>query len=314
MSHNTGTGRVTDMERREFLRVLGVTGSVATGVGLGEVREAMTHSESIDGASMGEATALETAGRAVRTDLAGSFDSTLITSQQASLAAAASELPAAREQGVPVEQPRNEFEAVAAAARPVYEHLGETDFFERTTEHLPTFDPAHLEAAVETFVGAEAFAEPLSELGLTGGAGVDLLSEVIANAERLSTYHWVATDEIPRAEIELGEHIPSMTRAAAGGVLLWLEDLDQHLWQKSVLLTPDIHADVTWHARSMVAGFQLMIEGAREVASESRNHADDELGALLSTGFAVQAIAQNLLVQDGYLITEEMRAPRTGAE
>jgi len=101
-----------------------------------------------------------------------------------------------------------------------------------------------------------------------------------------------------------------MTKAAAFGVLAWLNDLDEHLWQKQVLLTDDIYADAVWHARSMAAGLQLVSEGAAAVADGDGRFSDEELSALLTTGFAVQAIAQNRLPEDVYWVTEEMRAPR----
>jgi len=238
------------------------------------------------------------------------MDAELIASQQAAVASATSELSGVVEKGLPVEQQRHEFAAVEEAGRPIYDHLVEAGFFDVTTEQLPAFEPAYLESAVSAFVGTEALADPLSGMGLDDGAGVDMLAEVIANAEELGDHHWVATEEIPRAEIEFGEYIPSMTRGAAGGALLWLKDLDQHLWTHQVLLTEEILADAAWHGQSMAAGFQLMAEGAKAIADDGAAFSDAELTALLSTGFAVQAIAQGLLPQDAYWVTEEMRADR----
>lgn len=302
MVTNSNAEYITDEERREFLKALGVGGAVAAGgVGLTEVRNSMTASESAG---------LSAVGEAIRADLAGTMDAELMASQQATVASATSELSGVVERGLPADQPRHEFAAVEEAARPIFDHLTEAGFFEVTTEHLPAFEPSYLESAVSSFVGTEALAEPLSGMGLGEGAGVDMLSEVIANAEELGERHWVATDEIPRAEIEFGEYIPSMTRGAAGGALLWLKDLDHHLWSHQVVLTEEILADATWHGQSMAAGFQLMAEGAKTIAADGDVLADDELTALLSTGFAVQAIAQGLLPQDAYWVSEEMRGER----
>lgn len=293
---------VSDADRREFLKVLGVSSAVAVGgATIDEVREATAAEPNEELASIGQA---------IEADLATSLDAGVLMDQQAAIANAAAAVPTALEKGLPENGPRSEFAAVAEAARPVYDHLVEASFFESTTEHLPAFSPSYLESSVETFVGSEALTAPLEELGFTGEEGVDLLATVIANAEDLSTHHWVATDEIPREQIGFGEYIPPMTQAAAGGVLLWLEDIDKHLWQDKVLLTDDILADATWHAQSMAAGLQLMTEGAKVIAEESGALSNEELGALLSTGFAVQAISQALLPQDVYWITEEMRAPR----
>ena len=293
---------ITNKERREFLKALGVAGAVtAGGTGLQEVREAMAASSSEELASIGQA---------IQADLTGTMDAQFITDQQAVLAAAVSDLPVAVERGLPVDEPHHAFSAVEEAGRPIYDHLGEAGFFESTTKHLPAFNPSYLESAIEAFVSSEVLAEPLADLGLTGSTGVNLLAEVIANAEELSDYHWVATDEIPREQIEFGEYIPPMTQGAAGGALLWLKDLDHHLWTHQVVLTQDILSDAGWHGQSMAAGFQLMAEGAKAIASDDAAYADSDLAALLSTGFAVQAISQGLLPQDVYWITEEMRGER----
>lgn len=293
---------VTDEERREFLKALGVGGAIAAGgLTLGEVRDAV---------STADAEALASIGEAIAGDLAGDLDPGLLATQQTALAEATAELTGVVDRGLTREGPRENFLAVAEAGRPIYDHLESAGFFESTTTHLPEFTPAHLEESVTTFVESERLASPLSQLGLSGAEDVDLVATVIANAEQIRDYHWVATDQIPRERFEFGELIPPMTQAAAGGVLLWLEDLDSHLWKHQVLVTDEILADADWHARSMAAGFQLMSEGAKAIASGSNELSDAELGALLSTGFAVQAIAQNLLPSDVYWITEEMRGQR----
>ncbi|GAB7095156.1 hypothetical protein JCM30237_23090 [Halolamina litorea] len=301
VTENTGR-QISDEDRRTFLKALGVGGAVAVGsASIEDVRNAVT---------AGESAQLAQIGNDVRADLSGSLDAATLADGQAELASAVSSLTVAAEAGLPAAEQRAEFEAVAAAAQPVYDHLEATGFFESTDTHLPQFTPSYLESAVSTFVGAEGMAEPLSSMGLTGGDGVDLLTEVIANAERLNTYHWVASEDVPREQLQYGEKIPPMTKAASYGALAWLNDLDEHLWQKQILLDDSIYGDAVWHARSMAAGLQLMSEGATALAEESGRFSDEELSALLTTGFAVQAIAQNLLPQDVYWVTEEMRAPR----
>ncbi len=290
---------VSNEERREFLKVLGVAGSVAAGgATLDQVRQSMS------GATTEE---LAPVGQAIASDLAGELDPNLLASGQSAMADAAVSLETVAERGIPTDSPGDDFAAVAEAGRPVYEHLTEVGFFESTTEELPEFTPSYLESAVESYIGSEALTDPLAAFGMSDGEGVDLLAEVVANAEELSQHHWIATDEIPRAEIEFGQFIPPMTQGAAGGSLLWLEDLDKHLWQKEVLLTDEIVADAVWHGQSMAAGFHLMTEGAKAIAAENEAYSDTELAALLSTGFAVQAIAQGLLPQDVYWVTDSMR-------
>lgn len=293
---------VSEEERRDFLKALGVGGAVAVGgATLSDVREAVPEESAEEVATIGEA---------IREDLTGSLDAGFIASQQTAFAEAAATLPAVTEEGLPEDGARNDFRQVAAAGWPVYEHLSDVGFFESTTGHISEFTPAYLEESTKTFVGSESLAAPLTELGLSDEEGFDLVATVIANAEQLSNYHWIATDRIPREKVELGQFVPPMTKATAGGVLLWLEDLDQHLWQKSAILTEEILADAAWHGHAMAAGYQLMAEGAKVIAEDEGTLSESELGALLSTGFAVQAISQALLPTDVYWITEEMRGPK----
>ena len=302
MPYENTNQQLTNEQRRDFLKALGVGGAVAAGsVSLDQVRNAVSATGSAELAQIGQD---------IRADLSGSLDAGLLASGQAALAEEVTALPTVVEKGFPTDAPREEFGAVAAAGRPMYDHLGDVGFFESTSEHLPEFTPAYLEESVETFAGSELLAEPLEQLGFDGAAGVDLLGTVVANGEALSGYHWATDEQIPRDQIEFGDAIPPMTQAAAGGVLLWLEDLDQHVWQKRTLLTDQILQDAVWHAQSMGVGFQLMAEGAKAIGAESTEIGDGELGALLTTGFAVQAISQNLLPQDAYWVTEEMAAER----
>lgn len=292
---------VPEEDRRRFLKVLGLGSAVAVG---GATLDDVTR-------AVPETTAGELApiGQEIQADLGGSLDATLLATQQETFVESTNLLGSAAYE-LSAEGPRDEFATVADAGQPIVDHLAEVGFFESTTQHVPALTPSYLETAAKTFVGSEALTAPLEDIGLVDGEGVDLVATVIANAEDLSTYHWVATDAIPRQQVERGEFIPPMTRAASEGVLLWLADLDAHLWQKQPLVTDDILADASWHARSMAAGLQLVTEGARAVAEETASLSDGELAALLTTGFAVQAISSALLPQDVYWITEEKRAPR----
>ncbi|WP_135826980.1 hypothetical protein [Halorussus ruber] len=99
---------------------------------------------------------------------------------------------------------------------------------------------------------------------------------MVTHRERIDDRHWVSTDELPREQMEFGEHVPPTTKGAAGGVLLWLEDLDDHLWRQAAILTDEILADATWDARAMAAGFDLMADGAQRVAEESEARSASE--------------------------------------
>lgn len=300
---------VSDEERRAFLKALGVGGAVAAGSAtIDDVHGAITATGTDD---------LAPTGRAIEADLTGAVDSQLVDRQQTELAAATSALPSVLETGFPEaeSEPRDDFARVAAAGRPIYDHLAEVGFFESTTEHLPAFDSGFITSSVKTAITSDALADSLGALGFSESELVDLLAMVVNHRQRIGERHWVQTDELPRQEMAIGEHVAPMTQNAAGGALLWLDDLDQHVWSQQVLLTEEILSDAVWEARAMAAGFHLMADGASAIADGSSDLSDTELTALLSSGFALQAIAQNLLPEDVYWITEEMRSPaRTDLE
>lgn len=291
---------VTDEDRREFLKVLGVTGTaVAGGVTLSEVRDEL---------SAGAAEELAPIGDAIKTDLTGALDAGYLASHQATFSDAVSALPAAVEGGVPEAEPRDEFGTIAEAGWPIYDHLAEAGFFASTTEHLPTFTPESLTESAQAFVGSEALAEPLEELGISERVGVDLVIPTVNQAEQLSHFHWIASEGIPQ-DHEIREILPPITERAAGGVLLWLQNIDAHLYQNQLLITEEMLQNGAWDVQGMTAGFHLMTEGAKAIAEESGRFSNDELGALFTTSIALQEIAQRMLPADLFWITDEMRDP-----
>lgn len=301
MAHRYNQQYVTDEDRRELLKALGVAGTVAAGgATLGEIRNQMDQAATAELAPIGEA---------IRSDLVGQIDASLISAQEAELASAASGVSAVLDSGIR-EEPGTEFAAVAEAGRPLYDHFGEVGFFESTTSNLPEITPSYLNDAISATVGAKVVQDSLEQMEFVGGRPVDVMATVVGNAQLLSASNWAAAEEIPRAELEYGEYVPSMTKAAAGGALLWLEDIDQHLWKQEVLITDDILGDAVWHSQALAAGIQLMATGAKVIAEESGEVGDAELAGMLSTGFAVQALVQELLPADVYWITEEMRDSR----
>lgn len=295
---------ITDEDRREFLKTVGVAGAVTVGgVTLGEIQEEATSNAAV--------TELAPIGQAIESDLTGTLDAGFIGSQQAELVEAANGLSGVQDRGLPTEGPRAEFMAVAEAGRPLYDHFVETGFFGSTSEHLPAFTPSYLESAVQAFVGAEPSIQALEEVEIARTAGVDLVATVIAQAENLADYNWVAHEELSRDMFEEVAALPDVTMGAAGGALLWLEDLDDHLWRRRLLITDEMLGEAVWHGQSLAAGFHLMSEGARRIAEGSGELSEGELAGLLSTGIAIQEIAQSLLPMDVYWITEEMRAEKT---
>ncbi|GAB7093993.1 hypothetical protein JCM30237_11450 [Halolamina litorea] len=291
---------VSDEERREFLKALGVAGAVgAAGVTVGELNE------TVDASNV---EALSSVGAAVSEEIAGQVDAGLLADQQAELAATLSAAPATVESGAAFESPGTAFDDIAEAGWATYGHLEEAGFFESLDEHMPAFNPERLTTSTRAFLGSEAAVEPLSDLDLGGTAGVDLVAPVINQAEKLSHFHWIASGDIP-AEHQLADVLPPITQRAAGGVLLWLQNLDDHLYQDQVLFDEQILADGIWEVRGMTAGFYLMTEGAKAAGTDSDRFTDAELGALFTTSIALQEVAQRMLPVHMHWIDEESRDP-----
>lgn len=300
MVYNDRAEHVTDEERREFLKGLGLAGGIAAGgVGLSEIRQQLTSTSDRDLAGIGES---------LRTELSGVLNAGLLANRREAFAAEASAIPDVLEKGIPQGQTREDFARVEAAGRPAYEHLVEAEFFGSVASHLPEITPEFVTSATETFVASASAATPLTETGFDEHEATDLVAAVVSGRHRFSEQLWVSRESIPTAVVG-GEYVPSMPRQAAGGSLLWLGDLDSHLAQHSVLLTEEILADATWGAHAIAGGFQLMTAAAEDIASEGKR-SDAELGAMLMTGFALQDIAQFLLMDEAYWITEEMRGER----
>ena len=291
---------VTDEERRDFLKAIGIAGAfTAGGVSLNELRGAV---------SAGAAEELAPIGQAIKADLTGSLNGSFIAEQQAAFASAVAAAPEAVESGSAFLPESNAFGAIAEEGWPVYEHLAEVGFFESTAEHMPAFNPQVLTESAQAFVGAEALVAPLEELGLSSQASVDLVVPTVNEAEKLSHFHWIASGGFPEDHY-MSDTLPPITERAAGGVLLWFQNLDQHLYNKQILITDEILQNGLWDVQGMAAGFHLMAEGATAIADDSGRFSDGELAALFTTSIALQEIAQRLLPVHMHWITEEMRAP-----
>lgn len=291
---------VTDEERRELLKVIGVAGAVgASGVTLGELNDTVEPTD---------VEALSSLGAALSEEMTGAVDADLLATQQGELATALAEAPAAIESGAAFEEPGTAFDKIAQAGWGTYDHLEETGFFETLSEEMPAFNPERLTTSTQAFLGSSAAVEPLAELDLGGTAGVDLVVPIINQAEKLSHFHWIASGDIP-ADHHLTDVLPPISQRAAGGVLLWLQNLDDHLYQDQVLMNEQILADGIWEVRGMTAGFHLMTEGAKAIGAGSDRFTDAELGALFTTSIALQEVAQRMLPVHMHWIDEETRDP-----
>jgi hypothetical protein len=291
---------VTDEERRDFLKILGVAGAVgASSVTITEVRESLGSNTSEEFAEV---------GGAIKTDMAGNINAELIAEHQSALTTAVTAMPAAVESGQPLEQRTETFGTIAEEGWAIYEHLKEAGFFQSTTEHMPAFNPGVLTTSTEAFLASGALTAPLEEVGLDGQAGIDLVAPTINEAEKLSHFHWIASGGIP-ADHEIADILPPITQRVAGGVLLWLQNLDTHVYQKQILITDEILSNGIWDVQGMAAGFHLLSEGAKAIGTESGRFSDAELGTLVITSIALQEIGQRLLPVHMHWISEKMRDP-----
>jgi len=293
---------IDDERRRDLLRFLGVAGSVAVGSStLGQVRAAMSTPDDSD--------ALAGAGRSIRRELGDSLDAETLRSHADSFATAVEGLESVADRGVP-ETEREDFAPVASAGRPVVDHLESEGFYGTANDSLPEFDADYIDASVERFANEAALAAPLSELGFDGGDGVDLLAAVVDKSTEIAERHWIGSIRVSREMISPGDVVPDPTLGCHEGTLLWLQDIDEYLWQNAVLVTEDIYADAVWYARAMAAGFHLVTDGAIAAAEDDGRYDDEQLAALLSVGFAVQTICDPGVLQEVYWLRDDERGPR----
>jgi hypothetical protein len=289
-------------DRRQFLKVVGLTGAVAAGseFTLSDLRG------EVEGETAGELAAM---GESIRSDLVGTLDAGLLGSELASLEGQIERLPELRAMGVPAED-STEYQALAEPGWAIHEHLVEVGFFESVEEHLPEFTPEHIGATAREFINTAALASALAELGYSEEELTSTVVNVVNNKERLAM--WVPTKNIPAGVegFDPGNIAPLHQRASAG-VLLWTDYLDTYLWQNEVLLTDTILDNNYGDLKQMYAGLHLLANAAEDLAG-SQELSDAQLTAALSAGAAMMIVGQEDLTNDVMRITDEMRAPRTG--
>lgn len=303
---SAGVVTVTDSqrgaeERKQLAETLGLSDtSAATDLSLSDLRTEIEASTDPAYASIGEA---------IRADTRGELDAELIEGALSDMATQIGHLDEVREAGIPggEQKPERLYRTVAEPGRRVYEHLVDVGFFESTDENLPRFTADHIERTARELIGAEPLTAELAELGFDGDDQLELVMNVTNNRRRLS--RWVPTTDIPEGVEFAVEHVPPLHQRAAGGALLWIENLDVHLWQKQVLLTDEILDDAAADTRGMLAGLYLMTRAALAVADPEQELTDSQLTAALAAGTAITIIDQENVCQDVYRITEEMRAP-----
>ena len=301
MIHDNKYRSVNDADRRRFLKILGVGGGVAaSGFTLEDVRNAL-QSESDD--------ELAAIGETIRNDLTGTLNSEVLNAELKGIEGSLGTLAELGSAGLPDER-GTDYQELTTPAWTVHDHLAEVGFFESAEAHLPRFSPSHIESSARQLIQTGPLTRGLSEIGFGEQEKVALVMNVIDNDERLA--QWVPTENIPENQVEFDlEHVPPLQQRAAGGSLLWIDDLDRHLWQSETLITDETFGRGIWHAKAMLGSFHLMTEAIRDIDGPA-DLSDSQLTAALTSSTAAMIISQENIARDLFRITDEMRAPRGG--
>jgi hypothetical protein len=249
-------------------------------------------------------------GESIRSDLTGRLDAGLLEEELSNLLTQINRLPEVREAGIPEgeAEPERLYREVVEPGWRIYDHLVESGFFESVEANLPRFTPEHIERTAHGLIGADPLAATLEECGFDEHEKTVLVMNVVNNNNRLA--RWTPTKDIPE-EVEFNvEDVPPLQQRAMGGTLLWVKNLDVHLWQKRILITDEILDDGYWDIKAMLGGLYVMALAAHEIA-EGGSLSDEELAAALSASTAIQITNQEEIVKDMFWITEEMRKPST---
>lgn len=284
--------------RREFLKLLGITGSVgaASQFSLSEVRNALGTSTSAEMAAMGEA---------IRADLTGTVDADVLASSLSGVAGAVEELPDVRAAGFPAEE-ATPFQSLTAPAWSAYEHLSDIGFFASAEAHLPAYTSEGLATTTEELVRAEPLTDTLHEAGFSEQEITATVASVTSQQELLK--HWVPTSDLPADVNEFDPaNVGPLHKRAAGGALLWVDSLDDHLWRNQVLITDGMYDQAIQHTKTMLGGFHLLTAAAHDIAGPGELE-DGHIAAGLAGGAAIMIAGQENLAADVYRITDDMRA------
>ncbi len=291
--------QVTTRERRELSESLGIddAGEAATVSDLGDAVDAET----------GET--FRSVRRAVREDLSGELDADLLDRAIGETEARMENVSELREAGVPDGETEAEelYRELIEPAWELYDHLADVGFFESLEANLPAFTEEAIETTAEQLVASEALMESLSTLGFDDHERTVLLLNVVNNKTRLS--RWVPTRDIPEGVEFDVEYIPPLHQRSMGGALLWVNALDDHLWQKEILVTEEILDDSFWYTKATLAGLYAFMRGVRAIADEDDDLSDAETTAALIGGSAVAIVNQEEMMKDVFWINEDDRAP-----
>lgn len=300
MPQSTVQPKITTEDQRDLIRNLGVERlRGAESVTLQELGGEISSRTDPAFASMGES---------IRRNLSDSLDADLLKTELTNTATEITRLPKIRAAGIPNESGHS-YRAAAAPGWRAYEHLVEVGFFESVEESLPRFTPEYIAHTARELILADPLQSELGEVGFDEREKIALLMNVVNNNTRLA--RWVPTREIPEdVEFDLSS-VPPLHQRAVGGALLWIRDLDGHLWRNEVLVTDEILDDAVWRAKALLGGLYVVLMAARDIADEDQL-SDGQLTAALTAGAAIDIISQEELMREVYYITDEMRTPRGG--
>ncbi|ELZ03810.1 hypothetical protein [Natrialba aegyptia] len=295
-------GEVSDSDRREFLKALGVIagGSVA-GATLNDLRQNVS-TETTSG--------LAEMGTALQDGLTGTLDAALLSEQLAALTESVESLPELEAMGVP-DAGAEAYQSLTTPAWEINDHLAEVGFFASAEETLPAFSPDHIETTTRQLLHMEGLPATLSEVGFAEREQTALVVNIVNAREQLSW--WMATPDYPPADaVDDGvvyEYVAPLHQRAAEGALLWIDGLDHYLWQREPLVTGEMIDRGLWDVKSMLGGYYLLGSAARDLAAE--DIADDHLTTLTTASTALMIISQEFLITDVIRITDDKRAPRS---
>ncbi|PSP54621.1 hypothetical protein BRC82_09440 [Halobacteriales archaeon QS_1_67_19] len=297
-----GVPDVDERDRRNFLRILGVAGGAgaAAEFSLADLRGA------VDGGAADELAAI---GERIRADLAGGLDAGTLAGAVAGIESSIAAVPELRAAGFP-DEPTTAYQAATAPAWTAYDHLAEVGFFAATERHMPEFTPDHVRATATELIRTEPLIGLLDEAGFEEQERTALVVDAVNNNERLS--HWVSTASLP-ADPEGYDpaDVAPLHQRALGGALLWIDELDQHLWQREVLLTEELLDAGLWDVKAMLGGTHLFVSAAHDLAGPEEL-SDSQLTAALAGGAAVAIRGQENIEENLFRITDAERAPMGG--
>jgi hypothetical protein len=298
MEH-ANTPQVTGTEQRQLADALGVSdGDVERS--LADLR-AETETPDAEFATL---------GGAIRSHLQGDLDADLLAGELEALGEQIRRIPEVREAGIPdgETEPERLYRELTDPAWPVHDHLLGVGFFGSVDANMPRFTADVVSNTARELVRADPLTAELDEVGFDDPEITALVAGVINKDRRLA--RWVPTSDIPE-EVEFDvSQVPPLHQRAMGGALLWIKNLDVHLWQKSTLITDEILDATAWDVKAMLGGLYLLNRAALEVADPERESlTDSQLTAALTASAAIAIVNQEATCQDAFRITEEMRAP-----